>query len=172
MTHDRKKAMRTLREHALGLPGAHEDFPWGESVAKVGKKVFVFLGRPGDEGPQGMSVKLPESGEAALDLPFATPTGYGLGKSGWVSLSFEKGDEIPVELLRDWITESYRAVAPKTMVAKLGEAAASAAPRKAKPPATGAKKPVKRETKPATRATKPASETKPPAKRETKRRAR
>jgi predicted DNA-binding protein (MmcQ/YjbR family) len=36
------------REFALGLPGAHEDFPWGGSVAKVRGKVFVFLGR--DEG--------------------------------------------------------------------------------------------------------------------------
>ena len=35
--------------------------------------------------PLGISCKLPQSGEAALMLPFAKPTGYGLGKSGWVS---------------------------------------------------------------------------------------
>jgi len=46
-----------LRRFALGFPGAHEDFPWGESVVKVGKKVFVFLGRSG--GGLGLSVKLP-----------------------------------------------------------------------------------------------------------------
>ena len=33
-----------LRERALALPEAYEDHPWGETVAKVGKKVFVFLG--------------------------------------------------------------------------------------------------------------------------------
>ena len=33
-----------LRIFALGLPGAYEEFPWGESVVKVNKKVFVFLG--------------------------------------------------------------------------------------------------------------------------------
>ena len=29
---------------ALGLPETHEDHPWGETVIKVNKKVFVFLG--------------------------------------------------------------------------------------------------------------------------------
>ena len=29
------------------FPGTHEDHPWGEHVAKVGKKVFVFFGRRG-----------------------------------------------------------------------------------------------------------------------------
>ena len=55
----------------------------------------------------------------ALLLPFATPTGYGLGKSGWVSAHFVASDDPPLALLREWIDESYRAVAPKTMVAKL-----------------------------------------------------
>ena len=37
------------RAFALSLPGATEDFPWGESVAKVNRKVFVFLGRDAPE---------------------------------------------------------------------------------------------------------------------------
>ena len=39
----RNTARAALRRYALGLPGAHEDFPWGESVVKVSKKVFVSL---------------------------------------------------------------------------------------------------------------------------------
>ena len=31
---------------ALGLPEAWEDHPWGETVVKVAKKVFVFFGSP------------------------------------------------------------------------------------------------------------------------------
>ncbi|MFD6307222.1 MmcQ/YjbR family DNA-binding protein, partial [Streptomyces sp. NPDC060223] len=38
------KKWEKVREFSLGLPGATEEFPWGESVAKVNKKVFVFLG--------------------------------------------------------------------------------------------------------------------------------
>ena len=43
-------------------------------------KVFVFLGR--DDAGLGLSVKLKHSRLMALGLPFASPTGYGLGKSG------------------------------------------------------------------------------------------
>jgi predicted DNA-binding protein (MmcQ/YjbR family) len=111
---------RELRRYALSFPGATEDFPWGERVAKVKGKVFVFLGGdPVPGGPMGLSVKLPESGADALDLPFAKPTGYGLGKSGWVSATFDTKDDPPVEILKDWIRESYRAVAPKKLVAEL-----------------------------------------------------
>jgi predicted DNA-binding protein (MmcQ/YjbR family) len=117
---DFRRISRELREYALSFPGATEDFPWGERVAKVKGKVFVFLGRdPVPGGPIGLSVKLPESGQDALDLPFAKPTGYGLGKSGWVSASFEAEDEPPLEILKGWIRESYCAVAPKRLVADL-----------------------------------------------------
>jgi predicted DNA-binding protein (MmcQ/YjbR family) len=104
-----------LREHALSLPGAYEDHPWGESVAKVGTKVFVFLG--GEDDP-GMTVKLPDSHAHALTLPGATPTGYGLGRSGWVTVRL-RGKLPPAAVLMDFVDESYRAVAPKKMVAAL-----------------------------------------------------
>jgi predicted DNA-binding protein (MmcQ/YjbR family) len=113
-----KAAAAALRAFALGYPGAREEFPWGERVVKVGKKVFVFMGMADGDG-LGLSVKLPASGPMALLLPFATPTGYGLGKSGWVSARFAPSDNPPLALLREWIDESYRAVAPKTVVAKL-----------------------------------------------------
>ncbi|MFN7146818.1 MAG: MmcQ/YjbR family DNA-binding protein [Myxococcota bacterium] len=106
-----------MRDHALALPGATEDFPWGERVVKVNKKVFVFLGKAEEEGGSfGFSVKLPESGEAALELPYASPTGYGLGKSGWVSFSFAPRDQPDLAPLLAYLEESWRAVAPKKLV--------------------------------------------------------
>jgi predicted DNA-binding protein (MmcQ/YjbR family) len=109
-----------LRGFGLALPGAHEDFPWGERVLKVRGKVFVFLGRDENaDGELGFSVKLPASGEALLALPFATPTGYGLGKSGWVSVTCSSAQPLPLELMQQWIEESYRAVAPRKLVAEL-----------------------------------------------------
>ena len=111
------KLWNELRKYAFGLPEAHEDHPWGESVAKVGKKVFVFFGSGGSDEPPGMSVKLRDSQPLALAQPGATPTGYGLGKAGWVSIRIT-GD-MPFEMLCDWIDESYRAVAPKKLVAQL-----------------------------------------------------
>ena len=118
MTLDR--VARTVREHALAYPEAWEDFPWGESVVKVRKKVFVFLGHPDDPNVAfGLSVKLPESKDAALTLPYTEPTGYGLGKAGWVSATFTKGMQPELDLLLEWVDESYRAVAPKTLIKQL-----------------------------------------------------
>jgi hypothetical protein len=67
-----------LRAFAFALPEAWEDHPWGESVAKVGKKVFVFFGSTDGDEPFGFSVKLPISNDEALSMPFTVPTGYGL----------------------------------------------------------------------------------------------
>ena len=110
--------VETLRRFALSYPDAQEDHPWGETVVKVKKKVFVFLGHP-EDGGVGLSVKLPQSNLLALDLPFTSPTGYGLGKAGWVTAEFKPKQKPPIDLLKQWIDESYRAVAPKTLVARL-----------------------------------------------------
>ena len=59
----------------------------------------------------------------ALGLPFCKPTGYNLGKSGWVSATFSRVDEVPIQVVVEWIDESYRAVAPKGLVKKLDGAA-------------------------------------------------
>lgn len=109
-----------LRKFALALPGAWEDFPWGERTVKVGKKVFTFLGMdPTPAGEYRFSVKLPESAEQALALGCCEATGYGLGRAGWVTILATAADCPPVEVLLDWVEESYRAIAPKTLVREL-----------------------------------------------------
>jgi predicted DNA-binding protein (MmcQ/YjbR family) len=116
------KIARELRDYAMAFPGATEDFPWGERVARVNGKVFVFLGcepASGPAGEMGLSVKLPVSCEEALELPFTKPTGYGLGKAGWVSASFAAKDAPPVGILKSWIRESYRSIAPKKLIDEL-----------------------------------------------------
>jgi predicted DNA-binding protein (MmcQ/YjbR family) len=113
----------SLRTFAFALPEAYEDHPWGESVAKVGKKVFVFLGSTHGDGEFGFSVKLPTSNDEALAMPFTEPTGYGLDRGHWVTV--RPPDDIPVDLLLAWIEESYRTVAPKSLVAQLDAQAGS-----------------------------------------------
>lgn len=119
-------AYEALRLYGLTLPEATEDHPWGETALKVKGKVFVFMSL--DEKGLGLSTKLPESNALALELPFAKPTGYGLGKSGWVSarITDEDEDEVPTEMLKAWIEESYRAVAPKKLSARMNEPSADA----------------------------------------------
>ena len=110
-----------LRAAALALPETVEEFPWGHTAVKVRGKAFVFLSGEGEA--LSVSCKLPASHGAALLLPFAAPTGYGLGKSGWVTATFPKGQLAPVELLVEWIGESYQAIAPKKLGALVGSAA-------------------------------------------------
>jgi predicted DNA-binding protein (MmcQ/YjbR family) len=112
-----------IRDFALSLPEAVEDHPWGDDVAKVRGKIFVFLGGAASPRPR-MTVKLAESNSHALAIEGAEPTGYGLGKSGWVTVPLEAPGVTP-DLLRDWIEESYRIVAPQLLVAQLDAASST-----------------------------------------------
>jgi predicted DNA-binding protein (MmcQ/YjbR family) len=106
-----------LRKAALAYPDAVEEFPWGERVFKVKKKIFAFA--QVQERELHFTVKLPHSGPMALLLPFTEPTGYNLGKSGWVSATFARATDVPVDMLLEWLDESYRAVAPAKLVRSL-----------------------------------------------------
>ena len=108
-----------LSDFASGLPGAHVDFPWGERVIKVGPKVFVFLGSDDPSLGAGLSVKLTDSHEEAMATPGAKPSGYGLGRAGWVSIPLDGEHDPPADVIETWILESYRRVAPKKLVAQL-----------------------------------------------------
>ena len=110
--------LKQLREFGLAYPGAHTKSPWpGHLDLAVKDKTFAYLSLAGE--PFGISCKLPQSSSMALMLPFTEPTGYGLGKSGWVSAKFPEGKAPPIEMLKAWIDESYRAQAPKRLVATL-----------------------------------------------------
>jgi predicted DNA-binding protein (MmcQ/YjbR family) len=109
-----------LRAHGLGFPETEEDFPWEHPVLKVRGKIFVFLDQ---EDGFGLTVKLPVSRDFALVFDFAAPAGYGLGRSGWISCRFAPGEPVDLELLKRWLAESYRAVAPKKLAALLPQAA-------------------------------------------------
>jgi predicted DNA-binding protein (MmcQ/YjbR family) len=116
-----------LRDHAMAKPEATEHFPWGERAIKVKGKVFLFM--RADARQLSLSTKLPRSGAVALLLPFATPTGYGLGKAGWVSAAFSASDQPPADMLCSWIDESYQAVAPAKLAALARTDGAAAAQR-------------------------------------------
>jgi len=106
-----------LRRHGLAFPEAHEDFPWGHTALKVRGKTFAWLDQ--NEGKLSMTVKLPASRDFALVFDFAEPAGYGLGRSGWISCRFDAGEAPDLHLLKRWVAESYRAVAPRKLAALL-----------------------------------------------------
>jgi predicted DNA-binding protein (MmcQ/YjbR family) len=110
--------LRELRAFGLTYPGAHRKSPWpGHDDLAVNNKTFAYLSNEGE--PFSISVKLPYTKHEALKLPFAKPTGYGLGKSGWVTLRPPAGQMPSLDLLKSWIDESYRAQAPKKLAASV-----------------------------------------------------
>jgi predicted DNA-binding protein (MmcQ/YjbR family) len=122
-----------LEDLARSFPDAWEDHPWGDRVFKVNRKIFLFLALadPTDgvehsaDAAMSLTVKLPDSHEEALTFPFVTPTGYGLGRAGWVTARFRARARPPAGILADWVDESYRAVALKRQVAELDRRAAT-----------------------------------------------
>ena len=115
-----KKAEQALIKFALTYPETTLEHPWGHDVVKVKGKMFAsFGGEAGMKGEFSMSVKLPVSSEMALTLTWVEPTGYGLGKSGWVTARIKSGGKFEIDTMKGWIDQSYRAVAPKTLVKRL-----------------------------------------------------
>lgn len=111
-------AADALRAFGLTYPETHLKSPWpGHADLAVRDKTFAYLSVAGD--PFSLSCKLPFTGAEAREMPFVQPTGYGLGKSGWVTASWPDDVADPMAMFRSWIDESYRAQAPKRLSAQV-----------------------------------------------------
>jgi predicted DNA-binding protein (MmcQ/YjbR family) len=101
-----------LLAYCLAKPGAWQDEPWeGDVVAKVGTKIFAFLGSGGGD----VGLKCADTREAADEWLTrypgdATVMPY-IGRSGWNSLRL--GGAIPADELREAVDASYDAVVSK-----------------------------------------------------------
>jgi predicted DNA-binding protein (MmcQ/YjbR family) len=120
--------LKELRAFGLTYPGVETKSPWpGHDDLAVKGKTFAYLSAAGD--PFSVSFKLPYTRDEALRLPFAQPTGYGLGKSGWVTFQPGVHDMPSMAQLKAWLDESYRAQAPKKLAAQAGDKLAPAGRR-------------------------------------------
>lgn len=90
----------------------------GEPTFRVRGKNFVFT----DVTVNTLSVKLPKEEAAAVVAtdPSASPTGYGLGRHGWVSVEVgKKADKGRWQQIEEWVRTSYTMVAPKTLAKRV-----------------------------------------------------
>lgn len=123
-------ALKRVRALAGGYPQAERTFLFGDhEVFRVREKVFLWLGE-GEGGTVSVSVKLKDSQHAALLLPFVQPAAYGMAKWGWVKAELPAA-RLPLELVRQWLDESYRHTAPRKLVAALDAGPATPARRRA-----------------------------------------
>ncbi len=114
VTTNTDEAFSAVRSYALSLPETTEEFPWGESAVKVKGKTIVYLWK--NEDRLTFSLKLISSHYFALQHPFVNKMGQTLKQGGWVQCRFKEGDDIPIDLLREWVHQSYCAVAPKKIL--------------------------------------------------------
>jgi len=106
-----------LLAYCLAKPGAWQDEPWeGDVVAKVGQKIFAFLGAgiAGRDGPS-VGLKCAASREAAdewlLRFPADASAMRYIGRSGWNTLAV--GGGIPDDEIREAVDASYAMVVTK-----------------------------------------------------------
>jgi predicted DNA-binding protein (MmcQ/YjbR family) len=103
--------LEELLAYCLAKPGAWPDQPWeGDVVAKVGPKIFAFLGSGTSVG-----LKCGSSREAADEWLHRYPDdakvmAY-IGRSGWNSLTV--GGGIPDDELLEAVDASYEAIVSK-----------------------------------------------------------
>jgi predicted DNA-binding protein (MmcQ/YjbR family) len=86
----------------------------GEPTFRVAGKNFIFAG---DDG-RTITVKLTMEEAAAVVAtdPEVVPTGYGLGRSGWVSITLKsRPSAARWREVEEWIRTSYTLVAPKRL---------------------------------------------------------
>ncbi|MGW6424112.1 MmcQ/YjbR family DNA-binding protein [Nocardia sp. NPDC055053] len=100
-----------LLTYCLAKPGAWQDEPWeGDVVAKVGDKIFAFLG-------QGTSIGLKcgrdrgEADELVHIYPDDVSASAYIGRYGWNSVIV--GGAVPPDELRELIDASYDAIVAK-----------------------------------------------------------
>jgi predicted DNA-binding protein (MmcQ/YjbR family) len=109
--------LERLEAICLALPEAQrvDIEAWdGEPTFRVNGKNFVF----GSPDGSGLGVKLTkEEAEAVVATdPAVTPSGYGLGRHGWVSVTLPtKVSEARWREVEEWVRTSYTLVAPKKL---------------------------------------------------------
>jgi hypothetical protein len=65
--------------------------------------------------PGGPQLSKDEATALVATDSLAEPTGYGLGRHGWVSVQIGRGDRTRWELVEEWVRTSYTLVAPKPL---------------------------------------------------------
>ncbi len=97
---------RELQQRCLALPGAREDFPFGDevSVFKVGGKMFALCRLDGE--PLQLSLKCEPDFAVHLRATYpAIAPGYHLNKRHWNTITID--GSLPDEMVTDLLRDSY-----------------------------------------------------------------
>lgn len=117
-----KNVLQVLRMVALSYPQAElgvacQGTALESSTVKARDKAFLFMSGAGPS--YTVRLKLCQSQTEAMQLAANEPGRYKLGPHGWTTISFSDSAPPPIERMKRWIDESYRAIADKKLLAML-----------------------------------------------------
>ncbi len=117
--------MKALREAALRFPGTQEGVACAgttleKRTIRAKDKAFLFL------GASDAVLKLRDSYAEAERLAAKDPARYAPGGHGWVRVTVPGDGSTPRDVLERWAGESYRLLAPKSLLAPAAPSAQGA----------------------------------------------
>lgn len=117
-----KDVLQVMRRVALSYPQAElgvacQGTALESSTVKARDKAFLFISGVGPS--YTVRLKLCQSQSEAMQLAANEPGRYKLGAHGWTTISFSDSEPPPIERIKRWIDESYRAIADKKLLALL-----------------------------------------------------
>jgi predicted DNA-binding protein (MmcQ/YjbR family) len=96
----------------------------GEPTFRVGGKCFVFASP--DATSVTVKLSVAEAQAVVATDPAATPTGYGMGRHGWVSIALDaRPSAARWREVGEWVRTSYTLIAPKRLARLVTEEHAS-----------------------------------------------
>lgn len=110
--------LKKMRALVKALPDTREDEKWGKPHFVVKEKIFCGCS-PDEDGTPTIGFKLEQAHAAKLvKTKGFWPSKY-VGKHGWVTM--DASGAVDWDVVRDYLLESFRLIAPKGSIAKLGE---------------------------------------------------
>lgn len=110
-------SMAAIRKIALSYPEVEEGTSCVNRAFKVRTKTFVFLGMNQDS--YNVRLKLKDSLDDASEREKKSPDHFSVGAHGWTLVTFPHSKRPPKGLMERWIDESFRLLAPKSVVAEV-----------------------------------------------------
>lgn len=107
--------LKKLRDICLSLPDTKETITWGQPHFRVREKIFCGYGEEQGRMTIGFRLERPHA-DLVVDGDRYRRAPY-VGQHGWVSMDAGRIDDW--DLVRAFVLESYRLIAPKSSQAKM-----------------------------------------------------
>jgi predicted DNA-binding protein (MmcQ/YjbR family) len=112
-----EKTLNRVRKVCLALPDTQETLTWGEPHFRVANKIFAGCHEEEGRVVLGFKLEMPHA-HALVEFDRRFRRAPYVGHKGWVSM--DVSDVKNWNEVRDLVLESYRLIAPKKSLAKLG----------------------------------------------------